>query len=87
MTDNRTEQEYLELAATSQIKFNELDHKLKMKERELIEIKKELISCYGYVRILDNIYSNQEEHEPTICVMLEVLREFLCQFTENNILN
>lgn len=85
--NNRTEQEYLELATQSQLKFNELESKIINKDNELMDIKKELISCYGYVRILDNIYNQQHEQEPTISIMLEVLREFLSQFTEDNILN
>ena len=80
-----TENEYLELANDAQKKFNELDLKLKHKENELKEIKKELISCYGYVRILDNLYQNQDDIEPNISIMIEVLREFLSQFTEEQI--
>ena len=85
--NNRTEQEYLELATQSQLKFNELESKINNKNSELLEIKKELISCYGYVRILDNIYTQSHEQDPTISIMIEVLREFLSQFTEDNILN
>ena len=43
--NNRTEQEYLELATQSQLKFNELESKIIRKDNELLEIKKELISC------------------------------------------
>lgn len=80
-----TENEYLELANDAQQRFNELDRKMKSKENEIKEIKKELISCYGYVRILDNLYQNQDETDPNIGLMIEVLREFLSQFTEEQI--
>jgi len=82
-----TEEQYLELASDAQTRFNLLELKIQNKDDELLQLKKELISCYGYIRILDNVYSNQDDVEPTICMMLEVLREFLSQFTEDNILN
>ena len=81
--DNRTEQEYLELARDFKIKYDEMTTKINNKDNQLLQIKKEMISCYGYVRILDNLYAQQDEHEPTIHIMLEVLREFLSQFTED----
>jgi translation initiation factor 2B subunit (eIF-2B alpha/beta/delta family) len=83
---NTTEQAYLELANDAQERYNELDQKLKAKKDQLLELKKELISCYGYVRILDNIYNNQDEIDPNCQLMLEVLREFLSQFAEDNII-
>jgi translation initiation factor 2B subunit (eIF-2B alpha/beta/delta family) len=82
---NITEQKYIELAEEAQKKYDELDEKLEKKNNDLLNIKKELISCYGYVRILDNIYNSQEEIEPNCAIMIEVLRDFLSQFTEDNI--
>tara|TARA_R110002153_G_scaffold193128_5_gene346499 strand:+ start:1396 stop:1653 length:258 start_codon:yes stop_codon:yes gene_type:complete len=82
-----TEGQYLELANDAQERFNAMSLRIKHKDEELMQIKKELISAYGYIRILDHVYQNQEEQEPTITIMLEVLREFLSQFTEDNILN
>ena len=81
-----TEGEYLELANDAQQRFNQQALEIKQKDEELLQLKKELISCYGYVRILDNLYINQGDGEPTIGMMLEVLREFLGQFTLDNIL-
>lgn len=83
--NNTTENDYLELARDAQNRFTELDRKLKNRDDEIKEIKKELISCYGYVRILDNLYQNQDDQEPNIALMIEVLREFLSQFTEDQI--
>ena len=82
-SENITEQKYLELAEDFKRQYEEMEKKIKDKDEQLLEIKKELISCYGYVRILDNLYSQQDDHEPTIYIMLEVLREFLSQFTED----
>jgi len=82
-----TENDYLELAADAQKRYNDMALKIKYKDDELLHLKKELISCYGYIRILDNVYQSQGEHEPTICMMIEVLREFMAQFAEENIFN
>ncbi len=83
------ENDYLELANEAQKKYNELDERNAKNLQELKQLKKELITCYGYVRILDSVYNNQEadDLEPQIQLMIEVLREFLSQFTEENILN
>ena len=82
-----TEGQYLELANDAQERFNAMSLRIKHKDNELLEIKKELISAYGYIRILDSVYQSQDDQEPTITIMIEVLREFLSQFTEDNILN
>jgi len=82
-TLNITEQDYLELAKEAKEKYEQLEEKINKKNEELHDIKKELISCYGYVRILDNLYSQQPtDIEPNIEIMLSVLRDFLSQFTE-----
>ena len=83
---NVTEQDYLQLAQDSKNKYDELQNIISKKDDELLDIKKELISCYGYIRILDNLYNQQPETEPNITIMLEVLRDFMSQFTEDTIL-
>lgn len=80
---NITEQSYLELAEDAKNKYEEFEKIINKQKEELMDIKKELISCYGYVRILDNLYTQQGEIEPHIGVMLSVLRDFLSQFTED----
>lgn len=82
-----TENDYLELATDAQKRYNDMALKIKSKDDELFRIKKELISCYGYIRILANVYESQGEGEPTICMMIEVLYEFMSQFAEENIFN
>ena len=79
---NITEQDYLELAEDAKKKYEDFERKLIKKDEELMDIKKELISCYGYVRILDNLYTQQGEVEPHIEIMLSVLHDFLSQFTD-----
>ncbi len=50
-----TEGQYLELANDAQERFNAMALRIKHKDEELMQIKKELISAYGYIRILDNV--------------------------------
>jgi len=57
----------------------------KLKE-ENMDIKKELISCYGVVRMIDMMYSDTEEPVMEIGILIESLREYLSQYTENKII-
>lgn len=83
---NITEQQYLELARDSQNRFNELDRKLKSKENEMLDLKKEIISSYGMIRIIDNLYQNTDEVDLNIQTLIETLRQQLSDYVEDNIL-
>ena len=84
-----TMSEGMYLDAMNQLKdMNEVREKeLKKVKTELKEFKKELISTYGVVRLLDMIYSDQaEEPIAEVSILIETLREFLGQFVEENII-
>ena len=83
---NITEQQYLELARDSQNRFNELDRKLKSKENEMLDLKKEILSTYGMIRIIDNLYQNIDEVDLNIQTLIETLRQQLSDYVEDNIL-
>ena len=51
-----------------------------------MDIKKELISCYGVVRMIDMMYSDTNEPVMEIGILIESLREYLSQYTENKII-
>ncbi len=55
-------------------------------KRELSELKKELISAYGIVRLIDMMYSDADEPLNEISILIETLREYLSQFVENKII-
>ena len=64
--------------------MNQLKDMNEVREKEL---KKEMISTYGVVRLLDMIYSDQvEEPIAEVSILIETLREFLGQFVEENII-
>lgn len=58
----------------------------KMKE-ELSEYKKEMITAYGVIRLIDMIYKDTPDQIPEINVLVETLREYLSQFAEDHLLN
>lgn len=76
------------LEAMNQLKeINEKREKeLEKLKEDNMEIKKELISCYGVVRMIDMMYSNTEEPVLEIGILIEGLRDYLSQYTEHNII-
>lgn len=80
---NITEQAYLELAAAAKEKYDELDKRADKYRDNIVVLQKELISCYGYVRIMHSVYVDNQE-DPQIEIMMEVLRGFLSQFIQDN---
>jgi hypothetical protein len=77
------------LDAMNQLKEmnDEREKELKEVKTELKEFKKELISTYGVVRLLDMIYSDQcEEPIQEVSILIETLREFLSQFVDEKVI-
>jgi len=76
------------LDAMNQLKeMNEKrDKAFKKLEEENMDIKKELISCYGVVRMIDMMYNDVPEPVGEISLLIESLREYLSQYTEHNII-
>tara|TARA_R110000796_G_scaffold252443_1_gene386820 strand:- start:15743 stop:16000 length:258 start_codon:yes stop_codon:yes gene_type:complete len=83
---DKTEQEYLELAEHSKQKFEELENQKKELQYEIEQLKKELISTYGIVRVLDNLYANEEEKEPSIEMLIDILRSHLSTLIDIHII-
>lgn len=78
------------LDAMNQLKElnDEREIELKKAKSELKEFKKELISTYGVVRLLDMIYADQcDEPIAEVSILIETLREFLSQFVEEKVIN
>ena len=76
------------LDAMNQLKeMNEKREKENKKNKEeLLELKKELISAYGIIRLIDMMYSDSNEPLNEISILIETLREYLSQFVENKIM-
>jgi len=88
MTETIEMNEGMYLDAMNQLKdINEKrDIEYEKLKEENMDIKKELISCYGVVRMIDMMYSDTDEPVLEIGVLIESLREYLSQYTENKII-
>jgi len=81
-------QMYLE--AMEQLKeLNEKREKENEKIKEtLLEFKKQMISCYGIVRLIDMMYQDIGDLRVNeITILIESLRDYLSQFAENNLIS
>ena len=84
--ENITEKAYMDLANESKEKFDEMNlERIKLQE-EVTQLKKELITTYGMVRLIDNLYSEHDEREPTIETLIDCLRSYLSEFFDNSII-
>ena len=82
------EGEYLELVAQLQEKYNEITSKLESIERRSKEIKKDMISAYGVIRVLDQLIdSNPIGYDEELVVLVQVLRSFLSDSVDEHILS
>tara|TARA_R110001632_G_scaffold154216_1_gene272308 strand:- start:400 stop:651 length:252 start_codon:yes stop_codon:yes gene_type:complete len=75
MTDNKTENEYLQLAKDFQERMDEKNYELEKSNRELDLLKKNFISLYGMLRMMDFLIDNGEI-EVSLAVLVEVARGF-----------
>jgi len=76
------------LEAMNQLKeINDKREKESIKQREeLLELRKELISAFGIVRLIDMMYQDSGEPINEISILIETLREYLSQFVEAKII-
>lgn len=84
-----TEQQYLELAEQSKEIYERQDKIIKLLKTHMLELKKEIVSCYAYIRLLDELI--EEIVDPSvpnpITPLLETLRSRYSQLTENIIMS
>ena len=71
--------------------FKELYEKLtednEKQKKEITDLKKYLISVYGIVRVLDEIFSLTFEAPPDSATLIEVLRGYLSDFMDEHVFN
>jgi hypothetical protein len=83
---NKTEQEYLELAQESKKKFDELECQKDEAVENMKMMQKEILSVYGLIRLIDNMYQDMPCCDPNIGLLLEIVRGYLGQYVENEIM-
>tara|TARA_S200002703_G_scaffold65493_1_gene56566 strand:- start:461 stop:712 length:252 start_codon:yes stop_codon:yes gene_type:complete len=76
------EQEYLELSNQLKEEFDKKDAEMEELKRNTHQIRKTLISAYGFVRILD-IMSRGTEMDMEISMMIGMLRSYLSDEFDN----
>lgn len=76
------EGEYLELVNQLKEQFNEKDKEVQQIKEENAELKKCIISAYGFIRIIDMV-SAHAELDYEIKNMIEIIRTFLSDSYDN----
>ena len=80
------EQEYLEMVNQLKDKYDEITDKLDRIELQELDMKKDFISCYGVVRMLDNLISNSHiGYDNEVVTIVEVLRGLLSNYMDRHI--
>ena len=80
------EQEYLEMVNQLKDKYDEITDKLDRVELLELDMKKDLITAYGVVRMLDNLISNSHiGYDNEVVTIVEVLRGLLSNYMDRHI--
>tara|TARA_R110001592_G_scaffold307156_1_gene580288 strand:- start:844 stop:1095 length:252 start_codon:yes stop_codon:yes gene_type:complete len=80
------EGEYLELTNQLKEKYDEVEQKLESIERREKEIRKDFISAYGIVRLLDHLIDmNPVGYDVEIVTLVECLRGFLSDAVDKHV--
>tara|TARA_Y100001972_G_C7603019_1_gene302187 strand:+ start:848 stop:1102 length:255 start_codon:yes stop_codon:yes gene_type:complete len=73
-------QNYLEAMDQLNEKFKEVEYLKKKMEEQNTQLKKELITCYGCIRIIDNLIEEDNDIDLNIKMMCDILRQHLSGF-------
>ncbi len=84
MTDT-TEGELLEMSKHFKEVLEEREKDIAKLKEENMEIKKTLISCYGVLRIVDDLVSYTIEAPHDITALIEAMRAYLSEFMDKYI--
>ena len=79
------ENEYLEMSNHFKKLYDNLSDKNFEKDIKIMEIKKELITVYGFIRVIDNILERIYEVPHEIVVLVECLRGHLSDIIDKEI--
>jgi hypothetical protein len=82
------EQDYLDMVNQLKEKYDMITTKLEKIELMELDMKKDLMSAYGVVRMLDHLIStSMVPYDNEIMVIVEVLRGMLSDMMDRHILN
>ena len=81
------EQMYLDMVNQLKLKYEEITSKLESIERRDKELRKDFMTAYGTVRLLDHLISSSPVgFDDEVVIMVEVLRGFLSDCVDSHIL-
>jgi len=82
------EQEYLEMVAQLKEKYDMITSKLDKIELMELDMKKDMISTYGVVRMLDHLISTSHiGYDNEVMTIVEVLRGMLSDMMDRHVLS
>ena len=82
------EGEYLDMVNQLKDKYDMITNKLKRIEAMEIDMKKDMASAYGVVRLLDHLISNSHNsYDNEVMVLIECLRGLLSDCMDKHIFN
>ncbi len=81
------DQALIEMADQLKKTYDEITFKLEKLQLENIELKKHLVSAYGFCRVLDMISTDSYDIQPEILILIETLRAYLSTIMDNTIFN
>ena len=79
--------QYLEMANHLKETYDKMEEKLLRSEIKIIDLKKEIISAYGLIRVIDNLMEHLHEVPHEIVVIVELLRSQLSDTVDKEIFN
>ena len=85
--DNITEGQYIEMANHLKETYDKMNEKLFKSEIKIIELKKELMTSYGLVRVIDNILEHLYDVPHEVVVLVECLRSHLSEVMDKELFN
>tara|TARA_R110001606_G_scaffold96883_1_gene214295 strand:- start:2771 stop:3031 length:261 start_codon:yes stop_codon:yes gene_type:complete len=77
-----TEQAYLELAEDSKVTFDRMERENERLRKSFEDVKHELITSYGMIRMIDNLYSELENRDTNVELLIDIFRTYLSQYVD-----
>jgi hypothetical protein len=81
------ELEYLEAMNQLKTKFDENEIEVKRLKKEVIDLKKYIMTIYGLARIIDSNFLGEDYDGDNIRVLIEMMRGYCSMVVEQSILN
>ena len=85
--DNITEGQYIEMANHLKETYDKISEKLFKSEIKIMELKKEIITAYGLIRVIDNILEHLYDVPHEVVVLVECLRSHLSEVMDKELFN